>query len=977
MLGWSFVPMRFRLAILTALSSILLVAAPEDFEDKPIAGVQFVPENQPLSLDQLMDIAMLRVGQPLHALDIREAIQRLFKTGEYDDIAVDATLGDAGVNLKFLTTPNYFVGHVSVNGIPEPPNEGQLVGATKLQLGTDYSSDEVKRAVDRLVDVVRRNGFYHAAIEPQSELQAPVQQAIINFSIDAGKRARFDGLTATGQMERSVESIMKSAGWKRWGGLLGWHSLTESRLQSGLDSIRSWYPKHDRLLAKVTLVRLDYHPATNTVTPVLSIDSGPLVAVRLKGASLSGGKLRDLLPIYEERSVDRDLLEEGTRDLTAYFQSKGYFDARVSYLTTTAPNGSEFIDYDVDLGPHHKLVKLDIEGNHYFDSATLRERMSTIPATVIRYRSGRYSRADLERDLEAIRNLYRSNGFRDVEVVSREVDNYDGKKGQIAIFIEIEEGPQWFVSNLDLEGVSDEDRAALLAILHSTAGQPYSDANIASDRDSVLGYYFNHGYPEAKFEFVATPAAEINRMDLKYVATPGRRVYVRDVLLTGLQRTQLDLVRERISLKKGDPLSQERITGSQRRLYDLGIFARVDTALQNPDGEEPTKNVLYSMDEAGRYSMNVGFGAEIGRIGGGTTSLDSPAGATGFSPRFSFGVSRLNFLGLGHTIGLQNQVSTIEQRSVLTYLAPQFEGNPSLSLQFSGLFDLSHDVRTFSARREEGSVQLAEKLSKANTIQYRFTFRKVDILGTPLISPELIPLLSQPDRVGLIATTFIQDRRDDPVDSHRGVYNTVDFALATQVLYSQIGYGRVLARNSTYYPLTKSLVLARSTSFGFIERYSGLPEVPLPERFFGGGAAYNRAFPDYQAGPRDLTTGFPIGGNALFFNNIELRFPLVGDNLGGVLFNDIGNVYSSLSRISLRFRQRNLEDFDYAVQSFGFGIRYRTPIGPVRADFSLSPNSPRFFGFKGTEDQLLFGGGQQVVQRINVFQFHISIGQTF
>jgi outer membrane protein assembly factor BamA len=139
----------------------------------------------------------------------------------------------------------------------------------------------------------------------------------------------------------------------------------------------------------------------------------------------------------------------------------------------------------------------------------------------------------------------------------------------------------------------------------------------------------------------------------------------------------------------------------------------------------------------------------------------------------------------------------------------------------------------------------------------------------------------------------------------------------------------------------------------------------------------NRAFPDFQAGPRDLETGFPIGGNALFLNTIELRFPLVGDNLGGVLFNDMGNVYSSLSQISLRFRQRNLQDFDYAVQAFGFGIRYRTPIGPVRADFSLSPNSPRFFGFKGTQDQLLFGGGQQVVQRINVFQFHISLGQAF
>ena len=432
----------------------------------------------------------------------------------------------------------------------------------------------------------------------------------------------------------------------------------------------------------------------------------------------------------------------------------------------------------------------------------------------------------------------------------------------------------------------------------------------------------------------------------------------------------------------GDPLSQSGINGSQRRLYDLGIFSRVDAAIQNPDGDEPTKYVLYSIEEAGRYSMNVGVGAEIGRIGGATTSLDSPAGVTGFSPRFSFGISRLNFFGLGHTMSLQTLVSTLEQRALLTYVAPQFLGNPKLSLQLSALFDHSHDVRTFSAEREEGSIQLAQKLTKADTLQYRFTYRKVNILGTPLISGDLIPLLSQPVRVGFLSMSFIQDKRDDPIDSHRGTYTSIDLALSAAAFGSQTDFGRVVARNSSYYQLTKDLVLARTTQFGLIERYAGLSYIPLAERFFGGGAFSNRAFPDFQAGPRDPSTGFPIGGNALLTNTVELRFPLVGDNLGGVLFNDLGNVYSAVNKISLRFRQQNLQDFDYAVQGFGFGLRYRTPLGPVRVDFSLSPNSPHFFGCQGSIDQLYQCGIKgssvpQTLQRINIFQFHFSLGQAF
>jgi outer membrane protein insertion porin family len=985
-LRWSLVSTRLGLRIATpilaAACSLLVNAASNEYDGKPVASVEFDPVKQPLTLDELMAMLPLKIGRPLRSSDLRDSIQRLYQTGEYADIAVDATLSPSGVALKFITKPAYFIGYFDVSGVPEPPNEGQLLVATKLTLGGPYVPGDTSAAVARITDLLKRNGFYNPGVEPATAVREPTQEVHIDFHADPGRRARFDGLTATGDTLRPVQNLINSSGWKRFRGWLGWHQLTETRLQNGVDNIRSWYPKHDHLLAQVTLVNLNYHSEANTVTPMLAIDPGPPVLVRLRGAKVSSGKLRSLLPIYEERSLDRDLLEEGDRDLASYFQTQGYFDAKADYQLATPPNGEQLIDYRVDLGVRHKIVKVEIRGNHYFDTDTVRERMSVIPATLVRYRYGRYSRTALDRDLDAIRALYRANGFRSVEVSSRVLDDYNHVKAHIAIFIEIAEGPQWFVDKLNLEGVADDVRPALIAILHSTAGQPYSDLNIAVDRDNVLDYYFNHGYPAARFDFTILPSDRPDGVDLTFTVTPGDRIYVRNVVVDGLKRTRPDLVTDRISLRAGDPLSQSDINQSQRRLYDLGIFTRVDAAIQNPDGQEPTKYVLFSMEEAGRYSMNVGVGAEIGRIGGGTTSLDSPAGVTGFSPRFLFGISRLNFFGLGHTMSLQTLISTLEQRALLTYVAPQYFGNPNLSLQLSGLFDRSHNIRTFSAQREEGSIQLSQKLSRADTVQYRFTYRKVNILGTPLISPDLIPLLSQPVRVGFFSTSFIRDKRDDPLDSHKGTYTSIDLALASAAFGSQTSFGRVVARNSSYYQITKDLVLARTTDFGLIERYAGLSTIPLAERFFGGGAFSDRAFPDFQAGPRDPTTGFPIGGDALFMNTVELRFPLIGDNLGGVIFNDLGNVYSAVNRISLQFRQPNLQDFDYAVQGFGFGLRYRTPLGPVRVDFSLSPNSPRFFGCQGSINQLYQCGvpGSMVpetVQRINVFQFHFSLGQAF
>jgi outer membrane protein assembly factor BamA len=453
-----------------------------------------------------------------------------------------------------------------------------------------------------------------------------------------------------------------------------------------------------------------------------------------------------------------------------------------------------------------------------------------------------------------------------------------------------------------------------------------------------------------------------------------------------LETTSPSLVASRIVLREGEPLSQSKIGESQQHLYDLGIFAKVQTATQNPDGQEDHKNVIFYADEARKYSMNFGFGAEVARIGGDRSSLSSPGGQAGFSPRASVGISRINFLGVGHTVSLQTLASTQQRRALLNYLAPQFQGNPNLALTFSALFNDARDVRTFNARRWEGSVQLSQRFSRSDTGQLRVTLRRVTV-NTLQISPELAEQLSRPDRVGLIGGTLFRDRRDDPVDTHRGAYNSVDVALATSLLGSSTSFTRLVARNSTYHQFTREVTLARSLQFGYIGRMGGLPDIPLAERFFAGGASSQRAFPDNQAGPRDPRTGFPLGGTTLLFHSTELRFPLIGDNLGGVVFHDMGNIFSSIDNVSFRVRQKNLQDFNYMVHGVGAGIRYRTPVGPIRVDLAYGPNTPRFFGFSGTRDQLLAlpkdtpvcaeGSPLCTDQRINRFQFHFSLGQTF
>jgi outer membrane protein assembly factor BamA len=430
----------------------------------------------------------------------------------------------------------------------------------------------------------------------------------------------------------------------------------------------------------------------------------------------------------------------------------------------------------------------------------------------------------------------------------------------------------------------------------------------------------------------------------------------------------------------------------------MGAFASVNTATQDPAGSDQYKYVLFDFDEANRYTFNFGVGLEVGQFGQTTTSLSEAGGAKGVSPIFSFDVNRINFLGRGQTLSLQTKYSTLEQRESLSYIVPRFLKSPSRVLTLSALYDTTQDVQTFSARREEASAQISQKLNRASSLIGRFAYRRVSV-GNLYIPSLLVPQLSQPVRIGIFSLSYIQDHRDNPSDAHHGFYNTVDTGLAGGFFGSQRSFVRVLARNATYTPIGRNLVFARQTQFGMIIPFStaagvsSFDAIPLPERFFGGGGVSMRGFGDNQAGPRDLgtltemgpaasnATGFPIGGNGLFFNTFELRFPLLGPNISGVVFHDMGNIYTRLSDISLAYRQNSDSNFNYAVQAPGVGVRYKTPLGPIRVDFSYALNPTNYYGYSSslTIQQLLACGTgcPSGPQRLSHFNFFFSIGQAF
>jgi outer membrane protein insertion porin family len=973
-----------------------------DFENKRIVAIQFNPL-QPLDPADLSRFVPFQKGDPLHADDVASAIDNLFASGRFEDIVVDAQSSGDGVVLRFDTKLTAFFGGLKITGaIPNPPNRAQLGGAAQLTLGAPFRDEDLTNAQNAVQDLLRKNGMYGDSVTPEVTRDETAQQVFLTLKISGKKRARYNPPVIQGATVLSNDAIVKATGWRlpiiHW-----WRQVTALRTNSGVQGVLSAYQKKDRLKATVDLEKLDYDAQKNRVTPTLNIAAGPRVKVTALEASVSKGVLKRYVPIFEEHAVDNDLLTEGKRNLMDYFQSQGYYDVDVDFRVQPVKDDQETVEYVISRGQRYKVGKITIAGNHYFKEDTIRERMYMQSASFT-MRRGRYSEAFQRKDQATIADLYRSNGFRDVVVKCAVDRNYRDRNSEISVTVTIDEGAQWMVDSLELVGIKQIESKGITSQLASVAKQPFSEFNLASDRAVVLTYYYENGFPEATFKATFAPSATPHHVNVTYTITEGDRQYVRRVITSGLNSTRPSLVNKSISLHEGDPLSPVEQTAIQKDLYDLGIFASVDTAIQNPDGNTDHKYVVYNIEEANRYTLGVGFGMQAGRYGNASgNNLSSPGGTASASPLLSLDVNRLNFLGIGQTVGLHLLYSLLEKRGSATYEIPRFLGGKNRNLTFTLLYDDSFGVVTFASQREEASVQLSQRFSKSLRGQFQYAFRRVSV-NNVVIPTLLVPQLQQPVKIGIINANFVQDRRDNSGDPHHGIYNTLDLGLASSAFGSQRSFARILFRNATYHPIGKSIVLARQTEFGVILPFhapsdvSESESVPLAERFFGGGPDTLRAFAFDQAGPRDTgaalvpggqassPTGLPLGGNALFYNNVEFRFPLIGQNIGGVLFHDMGNVFSSLGNMSLSYHQLDNQHFDYTAQAVGFGVRYKTPVGPLRLDLAYALNPPSFVGFKGSAQQLLTCNPSQtytsgpcvgVPQTLAHFQFFFSIGNTF
>ena len=998
--------------------------------------------------DSLLTQLTQSANRPLDPNKIRADLRRLFASGRYRDISIRGEAEGDGLVLIYAGIPRYYVGRIVISGVQSERLASLLEFATKLEPGTAYTEAQVPVAIDALKETLAQNGYYQPTIVPTSFRDDVGHQVNLTFHIDIGVQARVGNVAIEGKDPGLTPEEFRKKAKLNCGRLAKIFNhecrprVVRETTSTALSNLRTQYQKKDRLEATVSVQKQTYSPPRKQLDYDFAANQGPIVKVVVDGAKISKSRLKLLVPVYEESTVDNDLLNEGSHNIREYLQQQGYFDVAVKVDLVGEGTPKVTVQYTVDKGRKHRVEEVEVKGNKYFDRDTILERLRVKKGDLYQ-RAGVYSQALVSADQDSILALYRANGFNQAKVTSDVKDIDKNEKGEdrkvagITVDFTIVEGTQQKFGSIELSGIDPSRRSDIRSLLQTEEDQPFSLLTLSGDRDAILSYYVSRGFDQAKVEVKQEVESDDKKAtDITLAVSEGQQVFIDQVLLSGIKHTRPKLVQNQLLVHAGDPLDQAALLETQRNLYNLALFNEVNAAVQNPTGDAPRKNVLVQLTEARRWDVTYGFGfeAQTGRpptlrgnrlTGSGTAAQNGKAGV---SPRVTLDISRINLRGTDNSLTLHTSYGLLERVAALTFTNPHFFNKRNLTASVSAGYSNVQNITTFASSTLQGDFRVAQKFRKTDTFIYDFQYRRVEVDPNSLeISQNLIPILSEPVRVGGPGITWFHDTRSpSALDAGKGYYLSVQEFFANSKFGSQTDFNRLDVAQSTYYTFgKKKYVFARNTRIGFENASGANPNatsancagvylgtnpscnpVPLPERLYAGGASSHRGFPINAAGPRDLNTGYPVGGSGVVVNSFELRLPpptlpVVGSSVSFVLFHDMGNVFqhpADMFKSAKNFRQpnestcRNIAippgtpgvlqsdlqanalgtcDFRYYSHAVGLGARYKTPVGPIRVDFSYNLNPPVYPIFSD------FNNDPPHVGQASHFNFFFSIGQSF
>ena len=629
-------------------------------------------------------------------------------------------------------------------------------------------------------------------------------------------------------------------------------------------------------------------------------EKGLISEIRITGnKKLSKDEIQEVLTIKTRQNLNQEKIKENVEIIKALYDSKGYYNAEVK--DKIEPDGIKDFRVILDIKENDKLFikSITFEGNEAYSSKELKNMMSTSEYSIFHFftDAGLLKREQLKQDIGKLNAYYFNNGFINAQIADPEISM--DKKG-IYIKVKIKEGKRFKVDKVEISGdLLGQPRSELMKSLKIKKGDNYNREAIMRDIEFLTQSCNDEGYAHADINPRIQTREKEQLVDIDYQINKGELVYINHINIAGNTITRDKVIRRQLDVVEGDLYSSSKLKSSYASLNKLRYFEEVDFQTEKgPDKSKMDVNIRVKEKSTGMFMVGAGYSAAEQAV-------------------FMAQITQQNFLGYGQILSLKASLGSTTNNYELSFTEPW-------------LFDMPLwcKVDIWNLKREYDYYNLDSK-GAGISFGYPLWERIVGYVGYKLTSEDIYDVSTLADwrikeQEGELLTSAVtlslsRDTTNDFMFPSRGTKANISVTHAGGPLQGEANYTQYSTSLSAYYPLPLDVVFAAKGRIGYIQDHEG-EELPIWDRYVLGGINTLRGF--RYIGPTNPGTSDVIGGNTMLVFNVELVFPFIKDSgMKIVAFYDAGNSWNDEYRL------------DDLYQSVGLGLRWYSPIGPLRLEY--------------------------------------------
>ncbi len=882
--------MKYTTLITYLLTLLLLASSPQNLYSEE--GKTYCPNVKAIKTEGLrsmketefISLLDVGVGLPLFKKDTARSIKRLFQKGIFEDIIVEVNRSADGLcDIKISVIEKPLIDTITIEGnlfFSASFIKRQLGLENGERLNTKSLQDSLKRLQSFMID----SGF------PQAKASYRLVQ-----KDDYRVELLIDISEGTPELIKAIKIEDPTDTLSRFLSLSEGEPFSLIELKKTEEGLRGYLKKNLYLQTE-----LNYTFKDGLLS--LGLKKGKQIRLNISGnEQLDRSVILKDLPEIEPTALTDEVVDEFSKRIIKLYFSRGF--PFVQVIPSVEEEG-DLINLNFFIYEGNAFVVDEIE---FLGTSVKEDKLKAL----LSLRKGTPYNPDLvTSDIDTLTEFFLSIGYSNVVVQRPEIVFGEGG---VRLVFKIQEGELQLIRAINFQGNTVISTESLTKIIPLKVGDPMNEIDLAESKRLILEQYRRLGFADAQ---VAIKRELSDGIHIIFMITENTPMIFGKTLFKGNRQTRLSALYRELLHKEGDLFQYSILLKERQRLYKTGLFSDINIDTSEPyqkegQGEVYFRDVIYTVQEApaGSVEFGIGYGEyEYFR---------------GFAE-----VGYKNLWGMNRQGSLRTELSSLEQRLMVSYFDPWFF-RENLPLKSLLLYEKktersidTGDVR-YRLKRTIASLGVERRFTQDTALELYYDF---SVVNTYDVKPDTI--LSRDDTGTLIISALraglIYDTRDSPFEPKEGVLTGVTAKVASAALLSETDFIKVSFYFNRYYNLTKGLVFALSLRGGIAKGFRETHELPLVERFFLGGRTTVRGYEQDTLGPKG-SDGNPTGGNLFAMTNLELRTN-VGKGIGIVAFLDGGNVWQTTSNIS---------GLKYTT---GLGLRYNTPVGPLRVDYGYKLN---------------------------------------